>query len=330
MTDFIREQIRVNEAHSLRAVLPEKFQRSTSDYSNFASERYAASASVTHQLEGNILPVLALNSDLPTPVWSSALIKQTLDGYARSSSLNVGSNDKMAEHSAAETRRQIKETPFARENFGAVARMGELLAEVQHADFYLIAKVSGKQALREYFEEESKECTRMHSSQHLLAQEMQFAPLPTLVPSPEQLGITKETTMMAAETAKKFCATWSKEHPLAGQEDHLMAATTNVANSWENAAATFPQLQHVSPDIMKAYVRNELAFYGREDLAQDMAAHSGHLLGSNPTLGMAQISPKGVTEFEHNYPNCAPSWNPGDILVLNTKCSLSLTPNACR
>lgn len=52
---------------ALRAVLPEMFQRSTSDYSNFASERYAASASVTCQLKGNILPVVALNFDLPTP-----------------------------------------------------------------------------------------------------------------------------------------------------------------------------------------------------------------------------------------------------------------------
>ena len=91
---LIREQIRVNEAHSLRAVLPEMFQPSTSDYSNFVSERYAASASVTRQLEGNILPVVALNFDLPTPVWSGALTKPTLDGHARSSSLNFGSNDK--------------------------------------------------------------------------------------------------------------------------------------------------------------------------------------------------------------------------------------------
>ncbi|MBA4050199.1 MAG: hypothetical protein C0464_04270 [Cyanobacteria bacterium DS2.008] len=93
------------------------------------------------------------------------------------------------------------------------------------------------------------------------------------------------------------------EKPFAGVEGALMAATTaSNAHAWEDAAKRFPQLAGVSSALMKAYTRNELAFYGREDLAQDMAAADGHSLGSNPTLGMAQITKKGVHEFEQKYP----------------------------
>lgn len=97
---------------------------------------------------------------------------------------------------------------------------------------------------------------------------------------------------------------WNEtEKPLAGLEDKLMAATTaSNPNAWEDAAKKFPQLADVSPALMRAYTRNELAFYGREDLAQDMTAAGGHSLGSNPTLGMAQITAKGVHEFEQKYP----------------------------
>jgi hypothetical protein len=93
------------------------------------------------------------------------------------------------------------------------------------------------------------------------------------------------------------------ERPFAGVEEKLMAATTaSNAHAWEDAARSFPKLAGVAPALMKAYTRNELAFYGREDLAQDMAAAEGHSLGSNPTLGMSQITVKGVHEFEQKYP----------------------------
>jgi hypothetical protein len=93
------------------------------------------------------------------------------------------------------------------------------------------------------------------------------------------------------------------EKPLDGLEEKLMDSTTSAnARAWEDAARDFPQLAGVSPSLMKAYTRNELAFYAREDLAQDVAAASGKVMGSNPTLGMAQISAKGVQEFELKYP----------------------------
>jgi hypothetical protein len=85
------------------------------------------------------------------------------------------------------------------------------------------------------------------------------------------------------------------EHPLEGSEDKLMAATTaGNPKAWSDAAAAFPELKDVPASLMKSYVRNELAFYGREDLAQDIAAANGQSLGENPTLGMAQITAKGI------------------------------------
>lgn len=93
------------------------------------------------------------------------------------------------------------------------------------------------------------------------------------------------------------------EHPLEGSEEKLMAATTaGNPSAWTDAARAFPQLNDVPVSLMKSYVRNELAFYGREDLAQDMAAANGQLLGENPTLGMTQITAKGIREFEQKYP----------------------------
>lgn len=95
----------------------------------------------------------------------------------------------------------------------------------------------------------------------------------------------------------------STEKPFDGIEDRLMATTTaSNPNAWKDAAEAFPQLSGESPALMQAYTRNELAFYGREDWAQDMAAASGKSLGSNPTLGMAQITTKGIREFEQEYP----------------------------
>jgi hypothetical protein len=93
------------------------------------------------------------------------------------------------------------------------------------------------------------------------------------------------------------------EHPLEGSEEKLMDSTTaGNPRAWSDAAAAFPQLNDVPVRLMKSYVRNEMAFYGREDLAQDIAAANGHLLGENPTLGMTQITGKGIREFEQKYP----------------------------
>ncbi|MGH2510823.1 MAG: hypothetical protein ACRDHZ_25955 [Ktedonobacteraceae bacterium] len=136
-----------------------------------------------------------------------------------------------------------------------------------------------------------------------LAQDVQFPIIPNLVPSPEQLGITKETTLAAVEAAQKIIENWTSQHPLEGQEDTLMQATiASNPKAWEAAQAAFPQLDNVPTALMKAYVRNELAFYNGNDWMDDLAAAAGHLRDRRATLGVSQISPKGVTEFEQKYP----------------------------
>ncbi|MBN9393820.1 MAG: hypothetical protein J0H83_01145 [Candidatus Melainabacteria bacterium] len=124
---------------------------------------------------------------------------------------------------------------------------------------------------------------------------------PTLVPSMEQLGITKESTIAAANVAMRTIKTWTSEHPIAGMEANLMSATTNAnPKAWEEAKACFPQLGGVSNSIMKAYVRNELECYGFEDHKQDVAAKLGKDGGW--TLGMTQITTEGIRKFENHYP----------------------------
>lgn len=123
----------------------------------------------------------------------------------------------------------------------------------------------------------------------------------TLVPSLEQLGITKETTAAAAEIAKQMFKTWTSEHPLKGMEAALMQSTTaNNSYAWNDAQAAFPQLKDVSLDLMKAYVLNELNNYGFEDHKQDMAAIAG--VDHGWTLGMTQITTEGIHKFENQYP----------------------------
>lgn len=88
-------------------------------------------------------------------------------------------------------------------------------------------------------------------------------PPPTLLPSLERLGITKDSTVAAAEAAMRTVKTWTSTHPIAGMEADLMRATVKAnPKAWEDAKACFPQLVDVSQDVMKAYVRNELECYG--------------------------------------------------------------------
>jgi hypothetical protein len=150
--------------------------------------------------------------------------------------------------------------------------------------------------------EQTVQDVKYDSSTQQIAQTLDgYMPPPTLVPSLEQIGITKETTVAAAEAAMRTIKTWTSEHPIAGMEADLMRATTNAnPKAWEDAKACFPLLVGVSQNIMKAYVRNELECYGFEDHKQDIAAKLGKDGGW--TLGMTQITTEGIRKFENRYP----------------------------
>jgi len=142
-----------------------------------------------------------------------------------------------------------------------------------------------------------------------VAQSIDIPIMPTLVPSPEQLGITPETVKALARAAAELIEPWTKDHPLADRENEIMAdAIRSNPRAWEDAKAAFPRLSNVSIDIMQAYTRNEIANYNRFDLKDDLDAATGKVTSlpirpaDQATLGVAQISPKGVREFEEKYP----------------------------
>jgi hypothetical protein len=91
--------------------------------------------------------------------------------------------------------------------------------------------------------------------------------------------------------------------PYRGFEDQKLAdCIKDNPQAWNQAFESYPKLQQYlsepeSTRLMQALVRNELHWYDAKDKAGDRAAQAGH---PNPTetLGYAQITPKGVQEFE--------------------------------
>lgn len=101
----------------------------------------------------------------------------------------------------------------------------------------------------------------------------------------------------------------NSDMPLEGSEKQLMdSLTQSNPKAWEQAKDAFPQLANVSIDLMKAYTLNEINHYDRNDWIDDMAVAAGHPVDlpgrgkHDSTLGLSQISPKGVEQFERQYP----------------------------
>lgn len=96
----------------------------------------------------------------------------------------------------------------------------------------------------------------------------------------------------------------ANDMPLAGCEDTLMSSCTRKnALAWHEAAGAFPeQLREVPVKLLKAFVRNELAHYRRENSVRDMAASTGQILPNNPPLGMSQVTASEIRAFEVRYP----------------------------
>ena len=123
-----------------------------------------------------------------------------------------------------------------------------------------------------------------------------YMPPPTLMPD---FAIKAGIQVLAAT-----------EKPLEGCEKQLMASITESdPQAWEHAVSKFPwQLTPAAIGIMKAYTLNEIAHYDRFDWIDDILAAGGKLSDTparkaeHATLGLSQISPKGVREFESKYP----------------------------
>jgi len=136
-----------------------------------------------------------------------------------------------------------------------------------------------------------------------------YMPPPTLLLDADQLGVTQEKAAALASAASKLLRVVTTDKPLAIYETSLINATTaENPRAWSDAKAAFPQLAAISGDIMQAYTRNEIASYDRWDLKEDIDAATNNLMdlpgrpANQATLGISQISPKGVHEFEEKYP----------------------------
>ncbi|MBZ0189275.1 MAG: hypothetical protein K8F91_23725, partial [Candidatus Obscuribacterales bacterium] len=86
--------------------------------------------------------------------------------------------------------------------------------------------------------------------------------------------------------------------PYRGLEDSkLTECTKDNPKAWTDAMAAIPVLKQsgLTSDHLRAVIRNELHFYDPRDIQDDDNAKAGEK--STGTLGYAQITPKGITEF---------------------------------
>lgn len=123
------------------------------------------------------------------------------------------------------------------------------------------------------------------------------------------LEVAPEVAKMLTKATGELVQLWMKDHPLKDRENEIMADTTKGnPTAWEDAKDAFPQLKDVPIRIMKAYTRNEIVNYNRFDLKDDIDAAKGEPLAvpgrpaDQATLGISQITEKGVREFEERYP----------------------------
>lgn len=134
--------------------------------------------------------------------------------------------------------------------------------------------------------------------------------LPTLVPSPEQLGLKPVIDLATQSTALELEQKWN---PLRGKIDAELGAIPESA--WHHAYVSFPQFKEAgltevqAIEVMKAIVRNELYNYDLSDkLDDDHARKAGKPLdlpkrsGSDATLGDSQLSVNAVIKRAEEYP----------------------------
>ncbi len=140
-----------------------------------------------------------------------------------------------------------------------------------------------------------------------------FMSPPTLVPSPEQLGLQPIIDVMTDKIAVKAEQQWN---PYRGEIDSEMRKIPE--DRWHQAYEAFPQFKKAglnekqTVEIMQAIVRNELYNYDAADKEADEAVKAGKtpLLAvlkikseEALTLGISQLSTKAVHEREKEYPN---------------------------
>lgn len=96
------------------------------------------------------------------------------------------------------------------------------------------------------------------------------------------------------------------ESPFEGFEDELLALTSRADQfAWLRVFSFFPQLNGLSAELLRAFVRGNLCGYTRNKLIDDYLVSTGQHARHDVPLGFAQISSGKVLQLEKQFPQLA-------------------------
>jgi hypothetical protein len=102
------------------------------------------------------------------------------------------------------------------------------------------------------------------------------------------------------------CLFRDAESPFEGFEDDLLALTSRADQfAWLRVFSFFPQLNGLSAELLRAFVRSNLCGYTRNKLIDDYLVSTGQHARHDVPLGFAQISSGKVLQLEKQFPQLA-------------------------
>lgn len=102
------------------------------------------------------------------------------------------------------------------------------------------------------------------------------------------------------------CLFRDEEKPFDGFEDDLLALTSRADQfAWLRVFSLFPQLNGLSAELLRAFVRSNLLEYTRNKLIDDYLVSTGQHARHDVALGFAQISSGKILQLEKQYPQLA-------------------------
>lgn len=102
------------------------------------------------------------------------------------------------------------------------------------------------------------------------------------------------------------CLFRDTDKPFEGFEDELLALTSRADQfAWLRVFSFFPQLNGLSAELLRAFVRHNLCKYTRNKLIDDYLVSTGQHARHDVALGFAQITSAKVLEMEKTFPQLA-------------------------
>lgn len=102
------------------------------------------------------------------------------------------------------------------------------------------------------------------------------------------------------------CLFRDTERPFEGFEDDLLALTARADQfAWLRVFSLFPELNGLSAELLRAFVRSNLLEYTRNKLIDDYLVSAGQHARHDVALGFAQISSGKILRLEKQFPQLA-------------------------